>query len=341
MIYSSSRIQQQMRLVNIEYLINMVRMGRLDPSYAIGKLPKRSITKKSQIVESLILGLPENVIWAEQDPLGKTQLMSGFDIVSSIIEFESNQFPLKNLKILKHLEGLIFSHVDYAEIKLFLQMEIILASISYDSDPMLRCLFVESINRGNYGPDAAQIARNIIFKSAAAQLEFFSDTLASKFNFYDTTSVKNTINKSQLTLQSAILYYLLFLYIKQGNFKLHSSIGLESYSYSRSHVSSYSDFDNVEINASDNIEIACNKIMFMIEVGHEKIEYFIHSLIQEINMNSAYYSPSQLTADSVRIRNKSLKFSSLEDFLSPLWHGKNSFYLERCKTVNELIFRTQ
>lgn len=340
MIYSSSRIQQQMRLVNIEYLIDMIKVGRLNPAPIIGALPNRSLTKKSQIVESLILGLPENVIWAEQDPLGKTQLLSGFDIISSIVAFERNEFSLRNLKILRHLEGLKFSYLDYAETKHFLQMEVIFASISYDSDPMLRCLFVESINRGSYGSDAAQIARNIIFKSASFQLENFSSTLTSKSQFYNTYSHNESIKKNQLTLQSAILYYLLFLYIKQGDFELYRSIGLESYSYSRSHVSSYADFDNVEINTSDSIELAINKIMFMIEVGHKKIQYPIYSLHQEINEYEPFNSSIPLTI-SIESKNKNFKFSSLVHFLSPLSHGKNAFYLGRCKTVEELIARVQ
>ncbi|BBT68277.1 hypothetical protein WP8S18E04_36610 [Aeromonas caviae] len=336
MIYSSSRIQQQMRLVNIEYLIHMINMGRLEPAPVIGNLPNRSLTKKSQIVESLILGLPENVIWAEQNPLGKTQLMSGFDIISSIVEFEQGQFNLRNLKILRHLEGLKFSDLDYAETRLFMQMEVILASISYDSDPMLRCLFVESINRGSYGSDAAQIARNIIFKDAAFQVERYSNTLANNLQFYDTIQENGSINKIKLTLQSAILYYLLFLYIKEYriNSYTYHHFSFESYSYSRSHVSSYADLNNVEINTYDSIELAINKIMFMIEVGHNKIMNAISSLEQEID--SCNFKKNIDTNE----KNQSFKFSYLADFLSPLLsHGKSAFYRGRCKTVEALSSR--
>ncbi len=57
---------------------------------------------------------------------------------------------------------------------------------------------------------------------------------------------------------------------------LNSYPSMESYSYSRSHISRYSNYNEVDINFDDDIDNAVNKIMFMLEFDEERIHpYFL------------------------------------------------------------------
>lgn len=133
--YNSSRIQQDMRFLNIRTLLEMVDTGRLDVYPMFGAMPVLPVVNRSQIIESLILGLPVETIWAEKNALGRTQLLSGFEIVSTVRAFAEGKFALSGLRVLKHLEHLSFDQIDYVEKRHFEQMEVIFNAISYDSNP--------------------------------------------------------------------------------------------------------------------------------------------------------------------------------------------------------------
>ncbi|MEL4340843.1 hypothetical protein AAEH92_09050 [Shewanella xiamenensis] len=271
MRYSSSRIQQETRLVTVEYLIEMVEIGRLDPDPTIGHRPKLPIMKKSQMVESLILGIPIDMIWSEQDALGKTQLLSGFEVLSNILDFKNNYFDLTGLRVLKHLNGLSYSKLDYAERKHFMQMEISLGAIFNDSDPMLKYRFVDNINRAKYGNSSAQLARNIIFKRAGNILGEHAQQIFNKFE-NTSSSFRRTLSQYYLKLQNEILHCLLIMYLDEFGMGRGYRYTMESYSYSRSHISNYTDYDNVEINSDDGLDNAITKIMFMLEIDDSRLK---------------------------------------------------------------------
>lgn len=342
MRYSSSRIQQDTRLVTVDYLIHMVEIGRLDPSSTVGSLPNWSNARKSQIVESLILGLPIETIWAEQDALGKTQLLSGFDVFSSILDFKYNHLRLKGLRVLKHLEGLHFSEIDYAEQKHFMQMEVGFSAIYHDSDPMLKCLFVESINRAKHGINAAQLARNIIFKRAASDLDEYTKEVFDKFDC-DVFFKKRTVDRYYLKLQTEILYCLLLIYLEQHKDNFKYELSMESYSYSRSHVSNYSDYDNVEIGFDDDLENAINKIMFMLEVDSNRLHQEIRLLdkkikdifdIHNVNVNTIGKNWSSFSN-----RNHNYNSSLLEHVYYSISNESRSLRLNRLMPISFLMER--
>ncbi len=341
MRYSSSRIQQDTRLISVDYLIQMVQIGRLDPSPAVGALTNWGMIKKSHIVESLILGLPIGMIWAEQDALGKTQLLSGFEVVINIIDFKNDVFRLKGLRVLKHLEGLRFSEIDFAEQKHFMQMEFSFGTIRYDSDPMLKCFFVESINKDKYGNHASQIARNIIFKGAREYLESFIEEVLHGYADFSSRSRRNNLNY-QLKIQTEMLLCLLFVYVGSENRLLNSYPLMESYSYSRSHISRYSNYNEVDINFDDDIDNAVNKIMFMLEFDEERIHPYFLRLedlirdafrVNEIDIDSVgrdFYSSNHHRIDGL---------SLLECVASLIFDYSGQLKIDRFSSIGNLMRR--
>ncbi|MEZ8095765.1 hypothetical protein ACED51_16830 [Photobacterium swingsii] len=342
MRYSSSRIQQDTRLVTVDYLIHMVEIGRLDPNPTVGSLPNWPNMRKSQMVESLILGLPIETIWAEQDALGKTQLLSGFEVLSNILDFKNNHLRLKGLRVLKHLEGLHFSEIDYAEQKHFMQMEVGFSAIHHDSDPMLKCLFVESINRAKHGTNAAQLARNIIFKRAASDLSEYTEEVFDRFD-YDSFVNKRTVERYYLKLQTEILYCLLLIYLEQRKDNFKYELSMESYSYSRSHISNYSDYDNVEISFDDDLENAINKIMFMLEVDSDRLHRELRLLDKTIknifDINSVNLNTIGKNWSSLSFKNRKHSDSLLEHVYYSISNESCSLRLNRLTSISYLMDR--
>ncbi|HDL6874259.1 TPA: hypothetical protein PXL76_002166 [Yersinia enterocolitica] len=279
MKYSSSRIQQEMRILNVRTLIEMSESGRLNFSPTFGSLPKLSKVNRSLIIESLILGLPLETIWAEQDALGKTQLLSGFDIISYIRAFAFGKFALHGLKVLKHLDGLRFEEIDYVEKRHFEQMELVFNSISYDSNPLLKYMLVKKINKEKYAANAAQLARNIIFPECSMKALEFATYCVSKHNNSDHSLRKKT-NSTVLRMQTDILYGLLLVYMSNNLGKINLNIGLESYSYSRSHSLEYS--NDLGINLSDDLDSAVTKLTMMLETGNRGVARVLSNLQQII-----------------------------------------------------------
>ncbi|KHT26137.1 hypothetical protein RC98_16415 [Pectobacterium carotovorum subsp. carotovorum] len=346
MRYSSSRIQQETRLVSVDYLIHLVEIGRLDPNPTVGSLPNLSAIKKSQIVESLILGLPVNMIWAEQDALGKTQLLSGFEIVSNVLEFKNDKFRLNGLRILKHLIGLKFSDIDFVEQKHFMQMEVNFSAIHYDSDPMLKCLFVESINRDKYGIDAAQLARGIIFKKASSFIENYSLKIFPRF-INDRDLSRSVYERYCLKLQHEIIFCFLIIYLFRNDIYSNSLVsmevaGMESYSYSRSHISSYSDYNKVGINFHDNIDNAINKIMFILDSDENRLhEYFVvlKRIVSNVFSNEKISVSSIGKNFSIGLRLNSKSLSLLDHVIYSVSKNSHPLKIERFTSVGNLMDR--
>lgn len=287
--YNSSRIQQDMRFLNIRTLLEMVDTGRLDVYPIFGAMPVLPIITRSQIIESLILGLPVETIWAEKNALGRTQLLSGFEIIATVRAFAEGQLALRGLRVLKHLEGLSFDQIDYVEKRHFEQMEVNFSAISYDSNPLLKCMLVEKINKERQGSNAAQLARNIIFPISA---EMTLDLAALCLNQHDFSGghVEKNKNRILLRMQTDIFYGLLIKYVKSNGKVIAHWPGLESYSFSRSHTLEYS--SSPEISPSDDLDYAVNKLAMMLEIGNFEVERMLDdmkNMIQNLlNLNTFY-----------------------------------------------------
>ncbi|PQK88860.1 hypothetical protein CG431_05195 [Pantoea ananatis] len=264
-----------MRFLNIRTLLEMVDTGRLDVYPMFGAMPVLPVVSRSQIIESLILGLPIETIWAEKNALGRAQLLSGFEIISTVRAFAEGQFALRGLRVLKHLEDLSFDQIDYVEKRHFEQMEVNFNAISYDSNPLLKCMLVEKINKERQGLNSAQLARNIIFPSSA---EMTLDLATFCLNQHYSSGVYIEKNKNRLLLrmQADIFYGLLIKYVKSNGGVIAHRHGLESYSFSRSHILEYS--NSPEISHLDDVDYATNKLAMMLEIGNFEVERMLYDM---------------------------------------------------------------
>ena len=64
--------------------------------------------QKAELIESILMGLPLPIFYFNQDKLGKLIVVDGRQRLTALFEFMSNEWSLKNLKILSELNGRMF-----------------------------------------------------------------------------------------------------------------------------------------------------------------------------------------------------------------------------------------
>jgi hypothetical protein len=68
--------------------------------------------QKSELIESILMGIPLPVLYFFQQKDGKFQVVDGRQRLTTVFQFMNNKFPLSGLEILKNENGKIFSKLD-------------------------------------------------------------------------------------------------------------------------------------------------------------------------------------------------------------------------------------
>lgn len=267
--------------MNVRTLLDRLDSGRLGAKPPSGTMTALSVASRSQMIESLILGLSTETFWAEQDGLGSTTLLSGFDMVSAIAAFAWGQFALKDLRVLKHLEGLSINNIDYADRRQFEQMELIFITISYDSNPLLKCMLVEKINKPRHGLNAAQFARNIIFPASAEKMMGLANSCLERHDFAGLPAEKN-MNRLLLRMQADLFYGLLICFVKSHGWDIcgyHDyKDGYFSMSYEKDRLFAY------DIGPSDDLDYALNKLAMMLDDGNSEAQQAYNDITDNVRL---------------------------------------------------------
>ena len=64
--------------------------------------------QKSELIESILIGIPLPIIYVKQDKEGNYILIDGRQRLSTIFDFMENKFSLSGLKILSEFNGFVF-----------------------------------------------------------------------------------------------------------------------------------------------------------------------------------------------------------------------------------------
>ena len=71
-----------------------------------------SPTQKAELVESILMGLPLPIFYFNEDKRGRLVVVDGRQRLTALFEFLQGDFALKNLKILKEINGYKFEKLD-------------------------------------------------------------------------------------------------------------------------------------------------------------------------------------------------------------------------------------
>lgn len=340
MKYNSSRIRSSLRHLNVRNIVEMVGTGRLNPGVDFGFRSSQSVVKRSHDIESLILGIPLGMIWADEDALGETRLLSEFDLVESIRAFFYDSFTLRNLKILKHLNGLSFSDMSYVERRHLEEMELILCSVSYDSNPLLKCMFVEGLNKDKFSSDAAQLARNIVFREGSEILYGLARDVLNKYYNTIGAPVRDEL-RILLRLQADLTYCLLLIYLSSYQKYVARALGEESFAFSRSHSLESIEGEGLQLNVNDDLDYALNKLMWMNEINEFNLKNARRKIIKfTADILEKHTVDVTLAARNFRSRkfpDNSRSLTLVELMFMELTGKKTPTYLKHMSNVGQLL----
>lgn len=80
---------------------------KLDPDFQ--RFAVWSPKQKSELIESILMGIPLPLIYVKEDDKGVYIIVDGRQRLTTLFQFISHEFPLQNLTVLKDLNGAYFS----------------------------------------------------------------------------------------------------------------------------------------------------------------------------------------------------------------------------------------
>jgi len=88
---------------------------KLDPDFQ--RHAVWSPKQKSELIESILMGIPLPLIYVKEDDKGVYIIVDGRQRLTTLFQFMSHEFPLQNLTVLKNLNGAYFSETTKSETK--------------------------------------------------------------------------------------------------------------------------------------------------------------------------------------------------------------------------------
>lgn len=111
--YDPKLIRVETKPFSVSYTISMIESGDLDISPDFQReFVWTDLTRKSRLIESLLLRIPIPVFYISQDNEGLFQVVDGIQRLTVMRDFMQNRFRLKNLEYLTDCEGKWFKNTD-------------------------------------------------------------------------------------------------------------------------------------------------------------------------------------------------------------------------------------
>lgn len=108
--YDPKLIRVEPKNFSVQYTCSLIDSGDIDLSPDFQReFVWSDITRKSRLIESLLLRIPIPVFYLVQDEAGWFQVVDGVQRLTVLHDFVKNKFKLKNLEYLKDCEGKFYN----------------------------------------------------------------------------------------------------------------------------------------------------------------------------------------------------------------------------------------
>lgn len=190
----SSGFQTQVMTFSFDRLIDMIERNDLElcPYYKYSKDWQR--LTRSLFIEAILLDIPINNLWFEQDIYGNFSVIDGTQCIKTVFDYVDGAFALQDLNIIDQLEGRYFAQLEYSDRIKIMRSEVIVRILNYNVAPLLKCELFKRITSGSIR-GSAQLARNFAFRKAYDFIEAHMPLILDKVNF--------PINKNRYGIQKA------------------------------------------------------------------------------------------------------------------------------------------
>jgi len=139
----------------------------LDPEYQRNKV--WSNTQKSELVESILMGIPLPVMYFAEDKYGNLQVIDGRQRLTALFEFLNNEFKITSAPILNHIKGKKFSELEAKEQVKLEDYQLIVYIVKPQTPDRIKFDIFDRVNRGGT-PLNKQEMRNALYQGNSTKL---------------------------------------------------------------------------------------------------------------------------------------------------------------------------
>jgi len=164
--------------------------------------------QKSELIESILMGIPIPVIYFFEDEQGHKQVVDGRQRLSCIFDYVNNVFKLKDLKILKTLNGNTFEQLTPQFQAKIEDYQFLAYTIQYPTHEKVKFDIFDRVNRGGTQLNNQEM-RNALYLGKATEL--LNELVKSK-SFLLATG--NTISPKRMKDKYIILRFLGFYLLR-------------------------------------------------------------------------------------------------------------------------------
>ncbi len=177
---------------------------QLSPSYQRGNV--WNTKQKSELIESILMGIPLPIMYFFQDSIGVKQVVDGKQRLTALFEFMDDKFALSELNILKDLKGKKFSDLNGLEQGKIEDYKIPINVIKPPTPDRIKFDIFDRVNRGGTRLNNQEM-RNAIYQGRATEL---LEVLKNNQDFKKATdnSIRSKVMKDRYIILRFIAFYL-------------------------------------------------------------------------------------------------------------------------------------
>lgn len=177
---------------------------QLSPSYQRENV--WSLRQKSELIESILMGIPLPIMYFFQDNSGVKQVVDGKQRLSALFDFIDNKFALSELNILEDLKGKKFKNLSGLDQGKLEDYKIPINVIKPPTPDRIKFDIFDRVNRGGTRLNNQEM-RNAIYQGRATEL---LEELKNNENFKKATdySIRSKVMKDRYMILRFIAFYL-------------------------------------------------------------------------------------------------------------------------------------
>lgn len=165
--------------------------------------------QKSELIESILMGIPIPMMYFFEDKEGKRQVVDGRQRLMTVFDFLNNQFALKNLKILPEQNGKYFKDLAPILQSTVERCQLFIYVIQPPTPERIKFDIFDRVNRGGTSLNEQEM-RNALYQGKATEL---LNRLVNTTCFQQATGY--SINSKRMKDKYVVLRFLSFYMLHQ------------------------------------------------------------------------------------------------------------------------------
>jgi len=162
--------------------------------------------QKSELIESILMGIPLPIMYFFENSKGMYQVVDGKQRLSSLFDFINNKYSLSDLTILRGLKGKKFKELEASQQVKIEDHKIFVNVIQFPTPDRVKFDIFDRVNRGGSRLNNQEM-RNAIYQGKAT---FLLERLTKNPYFLKATdhAVKSKVMKDRYVINRMIAFYL-------------------------------------------------------------------------------------------------------------------------------------